>query len=194
MSQFDPPVNDFETSPAEGKQSNPAGIVGFILSLLCLTAPIGLLVSLFALTKRPKGFAIAGVIIGLIFSALIAVAVILGIRMGPEFKRVMEGQRDYVQIKSSVAIYQQTNSGQTPPDLTALSLPADTLTDPWGTPWVYERATDGTSYALLTAGPDGLMDTADDARLEQSMQDEEVYSVLGEAIGEYYKNKKKMTP
>ena len=55
------------------QQSNGLGTAGFILSLVGLVtggilSPIGLIISLIALGKHPKGLAIAGVIIGLIGS------------------------------------------------------------------------------------------------------------------------------
>jgi hypothetical protein len=61
-------------------KSNTVGLVGFILSLLGLVctlgllSPIGALVSFFGLfgKGKPKGFAVAGVIIGLIGTLLLA--------------------------------------------------------------------------------------------------------------------------
>ncbi|HHN64824.1 MAG TPA: DUF4388 domain-containing protein [Nitrospirae bacterium] len=34
--------------------------------------------------------------------------------------------------------------------------------DPWGSPYVYEVREDGRSYRLLSAGPDGVLDSSDD--------------------------------
>src|SRR5215210_2130737 len=52
----------------ERRPSNTLGIVGFVLAF-CLP-PIGLILSLAALARRPRGFAIAGVIIGLLGSVM----------------------------------------------------------------------------------------------------------------------------
>src|SRR6185503_10603697 len=67
--------------------SNNLGLAGFVTSLLGLLScgvlsPIGLLLSLIGLTKRPRGFAIAGTILGLIGSVFLAVAgvgIVLGL-------------------------------------------------------------------------------------------------------------------
>ena len=70
---------------------NTIGLVGFIVSLVSLItcgvlAPVGLLLSVIGLFKAPRGFAIAGTILGVIFSlfgALVGfglVAAVLGIQ------------------------------------------------------------------------------------------------------------------
>src|SRR5688572_12689736 len=56
--------------------SNGMGMAGFIVSLIglltCgLLAPIGLLLSLLGLLKRPRGFALAGLIISVIGTVLL---------------------------------------------------------------------------------------------------------------------------
>ncbi|MBY0307701.1 MAG: DUF4190 domain-containing protein, partial [Phycisphaerales bacterium] len=61
---------DGPNGPVDAR-SNGLGVAGFIVSLagwfvggvLC---PVGLVLSLFALGKRPRGFAVAGVVVGLL--------------------------------------------------------------------------------------------------------------------------------
>ena len=53
----------------QGAESNGLGIAGFVLSLLGLVScglfgPLGFLVSLFGLAYRPRGFAVAGLVLG----------------------------------------------------------------------------------------------------------------------------------
>src|SRR4051794_20572043 len=80
------PYQPYPYNPPTPAPTNGLGIAGFVVSLvgLILTGgilcPIGLLLSLFALFRRPRGFAIAGFIIGIIGSlALIAVLAFFGL-------------------------------------------------------------------------------------------------------------------
>ncbi|MEM9109031.1 MAG: DUF4190 domain-containing protein, partial [Planctomycetota bacterium] len=70
-----------EPGPTQGyyyqpPPTNALGIAGFVVSLsgmivcLGLISPIGLVLSLIALAKSPRGYAVAGSIIGLLGSAL----------------------------------------------------------------------------------------------------------------------------
>ena len=59
------------TDHPSGTSSNGLGIAGFVLSLLGLVscgllAPVGVVLSLFALRREPRGFAVAGLVIGLV--------------------------------------------------------------------------------------------------------------------------------
>ncbi len=164
MSDFDQPqqVDDFN-APAPGeKQSNPLGIAGFVLSLTCLLSPIGLILSLIALTKKPKGFAIAGTIIGLVLTIVLAIGVATAIAAinSPVNQWTTEVAEDYTQISTAI-----DQSGSTPDSLNALSLNTDVTTDPWGNPYQY-TTTDAGGWTLTTAGPDQSFDTADDLTLE----------------------------
>ena len=193
MSQFHPPADqhDFNTTdqPASDGSSNPLGIAGFVLSLLCVTAPIGLIVSIIALFKQPRGFAIAGTVIGLILTSILGFFTVAAIKMWPEIKNVLEAQSDFVAIKGAIITHQNANDGQLPPDLSVLSLSSDILTDPWGTQWGYELSSDGTTFTLVSAGPDGVMNSSDDARLPESTSEQEAYEIIGEAIEAHYKNR-----
>ncbi|MCA9292627.1 MAG: DUF4190 domain-containing protein [Phycisphaerales bacterium] len=172
MSQFDPPASDFDRLDTHDArpQRNPAGIVGFVLALLCVTSPLGLLVSLFALTKRPKGFAIAGTITGLIFTVLLVLGIVGFRMMWPAFM----GVGSFVETQKRVSTYQANNNGQVPPDLQSIGLPAELTNDPWGTPWSYAPSADGTSFTLTSAGPDKTMGNADDIALSSDMTDDQV--------------------
>src|SRR5688572_25362426 len=64
--------------PQQASPQNGLGIAGFITSLVgwisCgVLSPIGLILSLIALGKQPRGFAIAGAIIGALGSLFLAV-------------------------------------------------------------------------------------------------------------------------
>ncbi len=162
-------------SPGE----NNLGLWGFIVALLgwltCgLLAPVGLIMSLVALKREPRGFAIAGVvlgalgscgiIIGLVFFVGALAMVLAGLGFaglavalgGPDF----EAQHDMAQIDA--ALYEAQQSGGTVPDgLDTLTLDSATLVDPWGNPYVYTLNDDGT-WGLSSKGEDGQAGTADD--------------------------------
>ena len=65
--------------------SNSLGISGFVVSLAGVVVtfgflcPIGLILSLIALRKEPRGFAVAGTIIGLLGSALAGTIVMMAV-------------------------------------------------------------------------------------------------------------------
>ena len=73
-------ANRYQQAPPP---SNGLGVAGFVLSLLgflgtCgLLSPIGLILSLIALRKQPRGLAIAGVIIGAVGSLWFLVALLI---------------------------------------------------------------------------------------------------------------------
>ncbi len=164
-----------------GKPSNPIGIVGFVLAF-CLS-PIGLIISIVGLAKEPRGFAIAGVFVGLIGSVIWGILG-FGIWMvGPIAMQIAEVVTDREEIGAAIARYQANNDGAMPDDLAALNLPAGVEMDPWGTEYRFEGRDDG-SWALIVAGPDGGFDDGEDAVLESSMGPNEAGNVLGDTFGE----------
>jgi len=80
MSQTQPRVVVMKPQP-----SNSLGLAGFIVSLAGLVVscgllcPVGLLLSAVALFKRPRGFALAGFILGLIGSLWLIAAFVFGL-------------------------------------------------------------------------------------------------------------------
>ncbi|MFI4854800.1 MAG: type II secretion system protein GspG [Phycisphaerales bacterium JB065] len=146
-------------------KSNPLGIVGFVLSLTCLLSPIGLLVSLIALLKRPRGFAIAGTIIGVVFSGILIAGTIGAITMmnlarGGMAIGVMQVQAEV--IERQVGAY-SAETGSLPSSLDDVHLPAVAKNDPWGTAYQLnpDTPTQG-RWTISSAGPDGQFGTGDD--------------------------------
>ncbi|MEZ6241521.1 MAG: type II secretion system protein GspG [Phycisphaerales bacterium] len=160
--------------------SNGLGIAGFIVSLVGILScgflsPIGLLFSFFALFKRPRGFAIAGFILGLIGSLwiiiiLVIIFAIFGLSIAAVSSMGLGGMieviGDSIKIHGAVVQYYNTN-GAVPSTLSVLSLDSDTLTDPWGNPYRYEIDVDGRHYTISTSGADGVWDTDDDFSFDQ---------------------------
>lgn len=159
--------------------SNGLGVAGFVTSLvglvLCggLICPIGLFLSFVALFRRPRGFAVAGFIIGLIGSAWLIVAFlfvfVLGVGLAGVAALGMKGIEagiDANEIRQGVTQY-HSQTGALPSSLALLSLDPETLVDPWGTPYRYEIDADGRRFSISTAGPDGVWDTEDDFSFDQ---------------------------
>ena len=168
--------------PTTAPTTNGLGIAGFVCSVLgilgsCgLLSPIGLILSLVAVGRQPRGFAIAGIVIGalgtcfvlipLAILALVMPVVLFGILgavgltsvLGPDLGAKIE----MAQIAGAIEMYQQDHT-MLPISIDDLDI-ADTelLTDQWGHPYGYELAEDGLSYRLFSVGPDGIAGTADD--------------------------------
>lgn len=169
------------------REENGLGLAGFIISLagLVLTAgllsPIGLIVSLAALGRQPRGFAWAGVILGLIGScgilvvitfagvAILAAMGIAAVALVLSNPQKIEITADMVNTAIAVKAYEQ-EQGFLPADLELLGLDPTTLVDPWGNRYVYQFIDVG-SFDLVSLGRDGQLGTLDDIHL----------STLGEA-------------
>jgi hypothetical protein len=156
--------------------SNNLGLAGFVTSLLGLIScgvlsPIGLLLSLIGLTKQPRGFAIAGTIIGLIGSIFLVVAgvgfVMAMMGLGVAAKTFGEDLAAHqAALQAYSQIQQQKQAGKTL-DTNAASVIASAHKDPWGTPLRAEIAADGT-LTIITAGRDKKFDTPDDVRFDKT--------------------------
>jgi len=162
-------------------RSNGLGLAGFIVSLVgiisCgLLSPIGMVMSFFALFRRPREFAIAGFIVGLAGSFWIIVwTVIVAVFVGfaALFAVVSAGGgfetlKDVWQIHEAVVEYENTNS-VLPGSLDQVNLTPDQLTDAWGRPYEYTPDLLHHSYKLISAGPDGTIGTRDDITVEQEL-------------------------
>lgn len=174
----DPYAQDFDAP-----KTNVLGIVGFILAF-CLS-PLGLLISLVALTKPPRGFAIGGVVVGLIGSVFWVLGGLGFAAIWPGMKAGIELATDYEALNTSVESYVNTNGGP-PADLSLITVDASALTDPWGNAWTIEVNPDDQSYTFRSYGFDGLPNTDDDVVLGPGMSDNELGEAIGEAIEKHY--------
>ncbi len=135
--------------------SNTLGLVGFILAF-CLS-PIGLLLSLIGLGKTPRGFAVAGVIVGLIGTAIWAV-VGYGIFVVGSMAMDVKKSADAISAMQASIEGAKSADGMYPADLSGVSGNADIF----GNPYEYERSADGKGYLLTAKGKDGQFGTEDD--------------------------------
>jgi hypothetical protein len=177
MSQY-----PYDPMAAHLPERNGLGVAGFVCSLVGLVTagilcPIGLLLSLVALGRRPRGFAIAGVILGLVGSCggLIVAAVIVSLVLAGgaavalavliSDPQRLEISTDMVTIAAAVQQYKQQNR-VLPASLDDLKLENSVRTDPWGHPYEYHFS-DATElgFDLISAGKDGQFGTDDDASL-----------------------------
>lgn len=165
-------------------ESNPLGVAGFVISIvgLCvggLLSPVGLVLSLVALGKQPRGFAVAGVVIGAIGSCGIiiaivalpvALALIIGIAAAVGATALAGPQAEsYVEmfvIATNVEERARESAGILPATIAegAPKLNPSQMTDPWGHPYQYELTQEGKAFRLYSMGPDGVAATPDDVR------------------------------
>jgi hypothetical protein len=177
--------------PAPSQQTNPLGLAGFIVSLVgtCgtsgLLSPVGLIMSLIALKNEPRGFAVAGVVIGALGSCGILVALLLipvaigGVLLaagltglavalgGPQ----IEAQVEMGLLALAIEEYADDH-GSFPTELADISddLESDSglLTDPWGNAYVLELNDDGVTYRIISMGEDGQIHTDDDISVDKT--------------------------
>ena len=178
-------------------QSNGLGVAGFFIAAIGLFIPtgiialLGLLVSLVALGKAPRGFAAMGVLVGLlgtvVWLAITGLAILGVLAVGvsallagtvafvliqPE---IIEVSSDMFNVTIAAWEYEDDN-GALPDDLDALELSASTTTDPWGNPYRYVIVQDDLGFDVISSGSDGIMGTTDDLALSRIGQ------VWGEAL------------
>ncbi len=169
------------------RQSNGLGLAGFICSLVGfvlgvltgvggLLCFVGLIMSLIALGRQPRGFAVAGVILGLLgCCAGILILLFLGlgiltlIGVGAAFV-MTEGEQieitsDMIRITTAIQQYQQENR-VLPASLDVLNLETSAILDPWGNRYQYHFSEDSElEFDLISPGKDGMPGSEDDIHL-----------------------------
>jgi general secretion pathway protein G len=188
------------------KPSNTLGVAGFICSLCgvigfvvppggMLLSLVGFVLSLIALGTSPRGFAIAGVILGFIgmgcvtgavmMGGVMALLALIGIGVGvgavamEAQAQVQAAQNDLRVMDQAIAMHYQnhdsypTNLGALVPEyLSGTFAPGRSmLSDPWGKPYVYEVDEDGRGFMVKSSGPDMNLGTPDDLSWRRSMGD-----------------------
>lgn len=169
MSEF-PQDTTSQFAGAPKVEKNSLGLAGFITSLLGLlggcVSPISFLLSLFALGKRPRGFAIAGLLISLVGLLQLTFFVVVATWAWDVVSRYpVETWGARIQLLATgAALDEQMRAGVALP--TAESWPEFARQHglppegPAGHPIEFKRVDDG--YQLRAAGLDGQLNTADD--------------------------------
>ncbi|HQY88157.1 MAG TPA: DUF4190 domain-containing protein, partial [Tepidisphaeraceae bacterium] len=145
--------------------TNGLGIAGFITSLVGLVScgilsPIGFLLSLFGMFKRPRGFAIAGVVLGalgsffMVFFGLAIVAGLVGLgaagkAIGEEFTTMSNAVQASAMIEDS-----KKENGFLPSDKDGTALISGKQ-DAWQNSFRYKK-TGTETYKIISAGNDGI--------------------------------------
>ncbi|MBT8486224.1 MAG: hypothetical protein HKO59_16120 [Phycisphaerales bacterium] len=169
-------------TPHRVEPINGLGIAGFICSMVGLLVtggllcPVGLIISLIACGRRPRGFAIAGVVVGflgtcgwvLIFvfagAAILAALGIAAVAVVLTEAETVEITSDMVNIAIAVKGYEQENDFL-PASLDDLTLKSATRLDPWGNRYEYHLTDEPPGYELVSAGEDGRFGSTDDVAL-----------------------------
>ncbi|MEL6497185.1 MAG: DUF4190 domain-containing protein [Planctomycetota bacterium] len=160
-----------QTVVVQQQESNSLGLAGFIVSLagwitcgaLC---PVGLILSLCALGKRPRGFAIAGVVLGLpgvLFFLLFGFGLIfavLGIGAAATLAAVVAGQQLKLAQAQAVLRAEYAETSTLPDETGAQALFVAELG--WEPDEVRYIRNSDTSFTLIEPGQDGAFDTSDD--------------------------------
>jgi hypothetical protein len=152
--------------------TNGLGIAGFVVSLagLVLTcgalSPIGLILSLFALLRRPRGFAVAGTLVGLAGTVLIAVVIgvfAAGIAgAGKLAQEAGKGIGTHARVAEAVSrIESHRAQNSAPPDDAAGQQLIVDLVDGYNNGLHYKRLSE-TEYEVRSAGPNGVYHDGDD--------------------------------
>ena len=167
------------TAPAiEPPQRNRLAVIGFTLSMLgfvtCgISGMAGAIISAAALRQKPRAFAIAGVIVGLL-QLCILTPLTLGLLL-PALARARESARnakvELDLMRYQMAIETMRDGGVVPSDPESVRLragaPADEAlpaTDPWGNAWRVTIDPVSGHARIESAGRDGTFDTDDDVK------------------------------
>ncbi|MFB3137841.1 MAG: type II secretion system protein GspG [Phycisphaerales bacterium] len=184
------PESEIENAGVPAQQTNGMAIAGFVCSLVGLVSgghllsPIGLILSLVALKREGgRGWAIAGIIIGglgicgwLIAFVVFGTAMLVALGVGAAAVAFAMSEPEKIELTADVGVMtaaieaHRDVTGALPADLDALDLGAPFLTDPWGNPYRYILLPDRAGYEIMTNGPDGAPDTADDANVRDLLE------------------------
>ena len=158
--------------------TNGLGLAGFVLSLIGLCSggalsPIGLIVSFIAIFRRPRGLAIAGLVLGILGSTWLVVALtVVGVTVIAAMlagliagQGALEATVDGWRIRDAI-VAAQDDTGALPASVEGLSLDADTLQDRWGRPYRITIDADASLIRIESDGPDGETGTDDDVSVE----------------------------
>ena len=176
--------------PRDCREFNTLGLAGFICSLVGLftggiLSPVGLIISLFALGKHPRGFAAAGLVLGILGSGclgmlftgvFVSVLAALGLAAVVSVS-AMEPRLDAAHELNdlSTAVHAYYDDHKALPEHLGLLVPEyyhpaqepgrDLLTDPWHKPYRYEISPEPMRQLAFRLLPKRLIDRVIAGRL-----------------------------
>lgn len=176
--QIDPYQRDPYSRPKQASSRNGLGIAGFVLSLvglLCcsgvILSPLGLTLSLIALSRPPRGFAVTGVILGtlgVLAGLFMYAALAVQAKTYGGWSNMAEVWMDTIEFAEAIENY-NTRTSSVPTSIDELKgLTTDARTDPWGRPYRLSFDQQGTPVFVVSDGPDGIADTPDD--IEEALE------------------------
>ena len=166
------------------RPSNALGMAGFICSLVGLVltggilCPVGLVLSLVALGRQPRAFAIAGVVIGVLgtcgglvvvlaFGAMILAAMGIAVAaIALSDPQKVELTSDMINLATAIEKYRDENH-YLPAGLDLVNVDEQALTDPWGTKYQYVQNDPKDDFDIISAGKDKQFGTGDDVKLSR---------------------------
>ena len=155
---------------------NPLALPGLFLAIGL--GPVGLVVSAVAMTRRPRGVAIAGLIVGTVTTILMVAILVFLLNVVFRVRGIMtvadELAADMQAIVSVIEAH-ESSAGAPPTSLAGTSLTQAELADPWGRPYVYELTPDGANWVVTCLGADGIPGTRDDLRVDGYFHSTEAY-------------------
>lgn len=174
MGQMGPSYDSMRQGPRashEAPPTNGLGLAGFIVSLVGMVVtlgflcPIGILLSVIALFKAPRGFAIAGTVIGFIGSGMAVMVVFLAIYTVSAAKTGMASMMVYTDLNSATYPIEDhyTDKSALPDDAAGNALLSGYY-DSWGQAITYQKNSE-TAYTLTSSGPDMIAGNTDDVAM-----------------------------
>lgn len=162
-------------SPTSGytpRQTNGLGVAGFVTSLVGMVVcfgvicPVGAILSLCAVFRVPRGFAVAGLILGVFGSIMWTLLILMAfgvIGQGINWFNQMNGswqtQDAMTYAAEDIDDYFDRNYAL-PDDATGRGIVRHHF-DEWNNPVVY-RKVDDYNFDIISTGPDGQLNTPDD--------------------------------
>jgi hypothetical protein len=182
------------TPPTSGKKRGPwIGVAGLGASLLGLLScgvlsPVALVISLAGLRGRPRGFAVVGTAISAIGTLFLAggiTAAVLGEQAARErHQNAVRASQAVKHMQSLARVIESHREvvGAVPLSLSELStLPAEAVTDPWGSEYRYTPNLEEQSFKVFSSGPDMTPETDDD--IQQGIGDKPAMHRDSEQLG-----------
>jgi len=151
--------------PPEPKPSNWLGFFGFLVTIMScgMLAPLGALMSLFAMRKRPRGFATVGLILGLAGTAGMGLtAYTAKVEMDQKHVRRAQAQTNVQMNEARALIENHVAMNDKIPEGTDGNILVLHIVDAWDTELRYDHDEENETYQIRSAGPDRNWDTRDD--------------------------------
>jgi len=167
---------------------NPLGLAGFLVSLfgliftLGIICPFGLVLSMLAMFSKRRGFATAGMILGMVGTMIVGVGVAsiaLAASTVHHYQVELPQRAETAQIldKAFIDVEAYRNQhGKLPEGIEGNKMVLKHL-DAYGKSVRYEPE-GSKSFAIRSAGPDGRFDTPDDMRTTQVLPQTNVKRVV----------------